>query len=115
MSTDRAVCQLGPNQSSSQRRPGRFFSFLTVLVVAVVIAGGVMVATNYNNLGNLVKVISLVRTQYLQPVSMGQLIDGAIKGMVSSSMTLIRFTLMPKPLISSASRLKGLLAGWAFW
>lgn len=84
MSTDRAVCQLGPNQSSSQRRPGRFFSFLTVLVVAVVIAGGVMVATNYNNLGNLVKVISLVRTQYLQPVSMGQLIDGAIKGMVSS-------------------------------
>jgi carboxyl-terminal processing protease len=75
---------LGPNQSSSQRRPGRFFSFLTVLVVAVVIAGGVMVATNYNNLGNLVKVISLVRTQYLQPVSMGQLIDGAIKGMVSS-------------------------------
>lgn len=75
---------MGPNQSSSQRRPGRFFSFLTVLVVAVVIAGGVMVATNYNNLGNLVKVISLVRTQYLQPVSMGQLIDGAIKGMVSS-------------------------------
>ncbi|MGI6492357.1 MAG: S41 family peptidase [Pelotomaculum sp.] len=52
--------------------------------MAVVIAGGVMVATNYNNLGNLVKVISLVRTQYLQPVSMGQLIDGAIKGMVSS-------------------------------
>jgi len=52
--------------------------------MAVIIAVGIMVATNYNNLGNLVKVISLVRTQYLQPVSMEQLIEGAIRGMVSS-------------------------------
>lgn len=56
------------------------------LVVAFLLASaaGFILLTNYNNLGNLFKVISLVRTQYLYNVTAGEMVEGAIRGMVES-------------------------------
>lgn len=65
---------------------------ILVSVIAVVIglslvvslAAGAVLATNYKHIGRLVRVVSLIRTQYLTPVTGVRLVDGAIRGMVSS-------------------------------
>jgi len=69
------------------RRSGRvktFFTIVAILVFAgILFAGGIM-ATNYKHAGNLIKVYSLVKSQYLEEVSTTKLVDGAISGMVES-------------------------------
>ncbi len=69
------------------RRSGRvktFFTIVAILVfVGILFAGGIM-ATNYKHAGNLIKVYSLVKSQYLEEVSTTKLVDGAISGMVES-------------------------------
>ena len=45
---------------------------------------GYTLATNYHGLGNLVKVISLVRSQYLLESNTDSMVEGAIKGVVES-------------------------------
>jgi len=65
---------------------------ILVSVIAVVIglslvvslAAGAVLATNYKHIGRLVRGVSLIRTQYLTPVTGVRLVDGAIRGMVSS-------------------------------
>ena len=73
--------------NSYGNRPNRVTRWLTVLAViffvCIVAAGGVL-ASNYKHVGNLIKVISLVRTQYIEPVQTTSLVDGAIRGMVDS-------------------------------
>lgn len=67
--------------------PGRGSKILAIIgLVAffLVAVTGYTLFTNYNSVGNLVKVISLVRTQYLHPVSSEMLVEGAIKGVVES-------------------------------
>lgn len=71
-------------ESFFKLRGGRLFSVLAIFIVVVFLAGGALLATNYKHLGNLVKVVTLVRMQYLQPVNTEQLVDGAIKGIVGS-------------------------------
>lgn len=60
--------------------------FITIGVVIFLFVGlfGYSLATNYQGLGNLVKVISLVRTQYLLEPSTDIMVEGAIKGVVES-------------------------------
>lgn len=65
-------------------RPPRIFTFLVVLILIVVVAAAGAVATNYQQLGNLVRVVALIRSAGLQPVSTNNLVQGAIKGMVES-------------------------------
>lgn len=57
------------------------FSFLILLFAAGAVA---VVATNYNHMGNLFKVISLIGSRYLEPVKTTTLVDGAICGIVDS-------------------------------
>ncbi|MEG6615135.1 S41 family peptidase [Peptococcaceae bacterium 1198_IL3148] len=45
---------------------------------------GYTLFSNYNGLGNFVKVISLIRTQYLYDVTTEEMVEGAIKGVVES-------------------------------
>lgn len=45
---------------------------------------GSVVGSNYQHIGNLIKVISLVRTQYIEPVQTTSLVDGAMRGIVES-------------------------------
>jgi len=57
---------------------------LAAVVLVLVVGCGIFLATNYKNLGNLAKVVVLIKTQYLSPVNYNTLVDGAIKGMVDS-------------------------------
>lgn len=98
-------------QSFFGRRGGRLFSVLAVLIVIVFLAGGILLATNYKHLGNLVKVVTLVRTQYLQTVDTTQLVDGAIKGMVGSLNDPYSVYLDPKTYAQLHEQIKGTFGG----
>ena len=98
-------------QSFFGRRGGRFFSVLAVLIVIVFLAGGILLATNYKHLGNLVKVVTLVRTQYLQTVDTTQLVDGAIKGMVGSLNDPYSVYLDPKTYAQLHEQIRGSFGG----
>ncbi|MDD4237590.1 MAG: S41 family peptidase [Desulfotomaculaceae bacterium] len=98
-------------ESFFRLRGGRLFSVLAVLIVIVFLAGGVLLATNYKHLGNLVKVVTLVRTQSLQPVDATQLVDGAIKGMVGSLNDPYSVYLDPKTFAQLNEQIKGSFGG----
>ncbi|AQS60308.1 peptidase S41 [Desulforamulus ferrireducens] len=57
---------------------------LVSMAFVVILLLGVTVAGNYKGLGNLVKVVTLVKGQYLFEVAPEKLVEGAIKGMVES-------------------------------
>lgn len=98
-------------ESFFKPRTGRFFSVLAVLIVVVFLAGGSLLAANYQHLGNLVKVVTLIRTQYLQPVDTTQLVDGAIKGLVGSLNDPYSVYLEPKTYAQLQEQIKGSFGG----
>ncbi|MBO8129651.1 MAG: S41 family peptidase [Peptococcaceae bacterium] len=53
-------------------------------VVGAAIIFGLAVVTNYKQVGNLVKVIHLIETQYVKEVPTSRLIEGALDGIVNS-------------------------------
>ena len=54
------------------------FSFLVTGMV------GILIATNYQNIGKLLQVAAIIKTQYLEDVPTEQLMGGAVRGMVNS-------------------------------
>ena len=81
-----------------------------LLFTGFVFAGGIM-AVNYKHMGNLVRVISLVRSQYLHPVETTELIDGAIKGLVGSLNDEYSVYLEPKMYSQLQSQIRGSFGG----
>ncbi|KAF1086116.1 Carboxy-terminal processing protease CtpB precursor [Sporotomaculum syntrophicum] len=68
-------------------RSGGISRWLTVLAIvffAFFVLVGAVIGSNYQHLGNLLKVISLVRTQYIEPVQVTELVDGATRGIVDA-------------------------------
>jgi carboxyl-terminal processing protease len=65
-------------------RGGRWYVVPAALTLALILVAGGMLAYNYKHFGNLVKVVSLVKTQYLHPVDPTTMVDGAAKGIVNS-------------------------------
>ena len=63
---------------------GRLAVVLVSMVFLVIVLAGSVVVANYKGLGNLVKVVTLVKSQYLYEVAPDQLVEGAIKGLVNS-------------------------------
>ena len=57
---------------------------LSWLLIAVVLGAVLLVITNYHNVGNMVRVVGLVRSEFLFPVSSSQMMEGAMKGLVGS-------------------------------
>ncbi len=57
------------------------FVLFSVLVTGTV--AGILIS-NYDHVGRLVKVLGLIKTDYLQPTTPVQLIDGAMKGIVDA-------------------------------
>ena len=59
---------------------------LIAIIISFTVTGilGLTVATNYNNLGRLIQVGVLIKSEFLWPVENKDLIDGAIEGMVQS-------------------------------
>ncbi|OPX85548.1 MAG: Carboxy-terminal processing protease CtpB precursor [Pelotomaculum sp. PtaB.Bin013] len=92
-------------------RSGKWRFILAVFVFAVFLVVGGLLASNYRNVGNLVKVVSLVRTQYLYPVSSTQLMDGAIKGLVNSLSDPYSVYLDPKTFSHLQEQIRGSFGG----
>lgn len=69
---------------SSNRGIYRILTGLAIAVFVLMVGFGWLVASNYKQVGNLVKVITLVKTQFLNPVEYNTLMEGAIKGLVQS-------------------------------
>ena len=71
-----------------RRNSWAFWGRMTVVLVSmafvVLLLLGITVAGNYKGLGNLVKVVTLVKGQYLFEVAPEKLVEGAIKGVVES-------------------------------
>lgn len=66
------------------RTGGRFFAVIAVIVFSLIVGFGWLFASNYKHFGNLIKVIVLVKTQYLDKANYDAMVDGAIKGVVES-------------------------------
>ncbi|MFZ5945743.1 MAG: S41 family peptidase [Bacillota bacterium] len=61
-----------------------FFTVLILISFTVTALLGGLLITNYDNISQLIQVTALVRSEFLWPVETGQLIEGAIEGMVNS-------------------------------
>ncbi|TYO94821.1 S41 family peptidase [Desulfallas thermosapovorans] len=62
----------------------RWITVLVLVFFALFVLAGSIIGSNYKQIGNLIKVISLVRTQYIEPVETTTLVDGAMRGIVDS-------------------------------
>jgi len=68
-------------------RSNKIVLWLTILAIVffiLFVSAGSIIGSNYNHLGNLVKVYTLVKTQYIGEVDNTKLVDGAIRGMVEA-------------------------------
>jgi len=60
------------------------FSLLVLICFAVTILVGGLLITNYQNIGQLLQVGALVKSEFLWPAQTDKMIEGAIEGMVNS-------------------------------
>lgn len=98
--------------NNSERNPGyRRLKILVVIMVAVFVAAGVYVASNYKHISNLIKVVAIVRTQSLYPADSAQMIDGAITGIVDSLDDPYSVYLEPKTFAMLQEQVKGSFGG----
>ncbi|NLI11739.1 MAG: S41 family peptidase [Peptococcaceae bacterium] len=95
----------------SRSRGSRLILVPVVTAVVLLLAVGSLLAINYNHFGNLAKVVTLIRVQYLQPVSSTQLVDGAIKGIMSSLGDPYSVYLEPKIYSQLQEQIKGSFVG----
>jgi carboxyl-terminal processing protease len=102
---------LGYFNAGAKSRGARWFTVLAVIAIVLVVTAGGLLASNYQHFGNLIKVISLVRTQYLHPVEPAQLVDGAIKGIVGSLNDPYSVYLEPKTFSQLQEQIKGSFGG----
>jgi len=60
--------------------------FIVLVIFSFLITGivGILLATNYQNIGKLLQVVAIIKTQYLEDVPAEQLMGGAVRGMVDS-------------------------------
>lgn len=63
---------------------GRLAIVLVSMAFVILLLLGGTVAGNYKGLGNLIKVVTLVKSQYLFEVAPEKMVEGAIKGVVES-------------------------------
>lgn len=105
------MCLLGYNNLGSRPNGGKWLKVIGVIGIALFIMVGGLLASNYKHFGNLIKVITLVRTQYLQPVNSTQLVDGAIKGIVNSLNDPYSVYLDPKTYAQLQEQIKGSFGG----
>lgn len=61
-----------------------FFTIVVLVCFAVTVIVGSVFVTNYQNIGRLLQVGVLIKSSFLWPVTTGELIEGAIDGMVNS-------------------------------
>lgn len=72
------------DKHGQSNRISRWFSVLALIFFILFAVVGFVVATNYQNIGNLIKVVALVKTQYIEPVKATSVVDGAAQGIVDA-------------------------------
>lgn len=102
---------MGYDDFGAGSKSRRWLSVLAVLIVVFLLTSGVFLASNYKYYGNLIKVVSLIRTQYLYPVNSPQLVEGAIKGLVGSLNDPYSVYLEPKTYAQLQEQIKGTFGG----
>ena len=89
----------------------RCLAVLAVLLFVVVVAAGGVIATNYHHFGNLFKVVSLINSRYIEPVSATNLVDGAIRGVVQALGDPYSVYLDPKMFAQLEEQISGTFGG----
>lgn len=90
---------------------GKWFKYIAVLAITIVLITGGLLAVNYKNFGNLVKVVALVKSQYLYPVESTRLLDGAMKGIVNALDDPYSVYLEPKTFSQLQEQIRGSFGG----
>jgi carboxyl-terminal processing protease len=66
-------------------RPWRFVLLVDLLILLVLaVCFNIIIYTNYNNIGQLLRVVSYIQNNYVEEVPFRDLVDGAIDGMVKT-------------------------------
>lgn len=102
---------MGYNNSGARTGGGKWLKTAGIILVVLFVLVGGLLASDYKHFGNLIKVITLVRTQYLQQVNSTQLVDGAIKGIVNSLNDPYSVYLEPKTYSQLKEQIKGSFGG----
>lgn len=102
---------MGYNNYGAKSRGIKWLAILGVFLFVFFIAAGGLLASNYKHFGNLLKVISLIRTQYLHPVDSTTLVDGAVKGLVESLNDPYSVYLEPRTFAQLQQQIKGSFGG----
>jgi carboxyl-terminal processing protease len=87
---------------------------LGVLMVLAVLVGGFITGaliTDYNNLGTLTRVLSLVEKNYLEKSNAPEMVDGAIKGIVDSLGDPYSVYMPPKMYKELTEQVQGMFGG----
>ena len=99
------------NRNSYRQRNARWPVVLAVSVFLIIVVAGGLMATNYKHFGNLIKVIYLVKGQYLEPVDTTALVDGSIRGIVDSLNDPYSVYLDPKTFAQLQDQIRGSFGG----
>lgn len=99
------------NGNSYRQRNARWPVVLAVSVFLIIVVAGGLMATNYKHFGNLIKVIYLVKGQYLEPVDATALVDGSIRGIVDSLNDPYSVYLDPKTFAQLQDQIRGSFGG----
>lgn len=99
------------NDKIESSKSDRRLKILVYIIVAVILALGILAASSYKYVSNLVKVVAIVRTQALQPVNSDQMIEGAVTGIVESLDDPYSVYLEPKTFAALQEQIKGSFGG----
>jgi len=80
----RAGGYMTDNESTSIMKKILQGMLILLIIVSLIISGSVVyiIATNHNNLGKVVAVYTLIKTQSIEDISLRELFQGSVKGMV---------------------------------
>lgn len=99
------------NAYRSWHKTGRWLAILAAVLFILFTVGGSLISSNYKHFGNLLRVYSLIRTQYLYPVDATTMVDGSIKGIVNSLDDPYSVYLDPKTFSSLQEQIRGSFGG----
>lgn len=99
------------NTYGSWHKTGRWLAILAAVLFILFAVGGSLISSNYKHFGNLLRVYSLIRTQYLYSVDATTMVDGSIKGIVNSLDDPYSVYLDPKTFSSLQEQIRGSFGG----
>ncbi|MZP29419.1 PDZ domain-containing protein [Heliobacterium undosum] len=95
------------------RRSGPVLFIVLVLLSSLLLTGSLAMAAlgDTQNVGNMIKVVRLVTTEYLEPVSVNDLVNGAMKGMVAALKDPYSVYMEPKEYKHLTEQIEGAFTG----